>query len=127
MLRNAGIRSGLETLGTAAEIAALGYNTVQEGDPLRGLTRTGAEAIEGVGSILRAPEAAVEMTGASLPPWENPLRHLSETGDAITQVASPYRRWQEREARIRENTPDRVIQQREARNEAVRRALAPKE
>lgn len=127
MLRNAGIRSGLETLGTAAEAGMLGYNTVQEGDPLRGLARTGAETIEGVGSILRAPEAAVEMTGAPLPPWESPLSHLSETGDAITRLASPYRRWQEREARIRENTPDRVIQQREARNAAVRRALAPKE
>ncbi len=127
MLRNAGIRSGLGTLGTAAEIAALGYNTVQEGDPLRGLTRTGAETIEGVGSILRAPAAGAEMLTGHDRSLGTPLGNLSAVGDAITRVASPYRRWQEREARIRENTPDRVTQQREARNEAARRALAPKE
>ena len=127
MLRNAGIRSGLETLGTAAEIAALGYNTVQEGDPLRGLARTGAETIEGVGSIFRAPAAGAEMLTGHDRTLGTPLGNLSAVGDAITRVASPYRSWQEREARIRENTPDRVTQQREARNEAVRRALAPKE
>lgn len=125
--RLSAVGRGAGALAVGADAALLGYNTVQQGDPLRGAMETGAQTVEGVGSILRAPQAGLEMAGINPPPWANPLQQLSEAGDMLTETMGPYRRWQEREARIRENTPDRVTQQRESRNAAVSRALAPKE
>ena len=125
--RLSAVGRGAGALAVGADAALLGYNTVQQGDPLRGAMETGAQTVEGVGSILRAPQAGLEMAGINPPPWANPLQQISEAGDMLTETMGPYRRWQEREARIRENTPDRVTQQRESRNAAVSRALAPKE
>ena len=88
----------LGILGDVAFAAQLGYNIHDQGSVGRGLMETGAQEVEGMGTVLRAPATGAEMLTGQRPEMGTGLGNLSALGDAAISSVGAHRREQARAA-----------------------------